>query len=108
MFVFQVSNNRVFNAPGVNVSFFPAPILTEIIPRSGTIHGTTMITIIGENFLYDYHLFCKFGSKTVIVKADYVSDSELHCKVRPSYDLHIGAVEVYLTNMDEQFYSDRR
>lgn len=94
-------------------TYYDAFVL-DILPRFGSDHGNTSISAVGFGFANTTELSCKFGSKDkplkcnfkeCIVKAEFISDTEVICPSYSWFDMvyertgeHIGsegfAVEV--------------
>ena len=69
-------------SPAVPFLYYESPEVIDMTPRSGAPDASTPVTINGTNFFVGAsELACRFGD--VVVSAQRVSDSVLHCTAPP-------------------------
>ena len=79
---------------------YPREVVTGILPSTGDVTGSMLLTLQGVNFLPDHgQLSCRFA-KRLVVPGEYVSSTAMHC-VTPIHEAQLVTVEV--ANNGQQF-----
>ncbi len=71
-------NSRCTISKSSSFTYTAALSITSLNPTHGPVNGLTPILVKGTNFLNTTKLACSF--EDIIVKASFVSSTELHCK----------------------------
>ena len=80
--------------------FYKPPYLFDINPREGPIQGGTRVIAVGSNFRDTGEATCKFNE--TVVKAKFLSTSELECISPPSEKAGFVPLSV---SMEQDLYS---
>ena len=95
-----VSNNGQDYAPTqLHFRFGTTAMLTSVSPRSGPIHGGTLVVVTGVDFFNVPNFVCRFGDQ--VVPAQWISGTMAQC-VTPSTILQ-GDVRLTMSNNGQRF-----
>ena len=76
----------------------------SVSPRSGSMYGGTMVTVIGNNFINSTNLMCKFDN--MVAHASFLTTKKVQCKT-PSMNFKAkSAVTVTNNGIDFEEYGD--
>ena len=98
-------NNKDFTLTPHIFNYFLPPVVSNVYPATGPIHGNSMVSVYGENFAKhtNTEIFCKFGDNEVA--ASFVSSNLITCVSPPSTDLLSRAVALSVSTNSGINYS---
>eukprot|EP00698_Gefionella_okellyi_P014432 TRINITY_DN4005_c0_g1_i5.p1 TRINITY_DN4005_c0_g1~~TRINITY_DN4005_c0_g1_i5.p1 ORF type:complete len:1114 (+),score=261.18 TRINITY_DN4005_c0_g1_i5:484-3825(+) len=94
----EISNNGAdWTGYALRYAYVDTTHVTALMPTSGPVSGSTLVTVTGSTFLSTVTMYCQFGSSLSSV-ATYVTASRLLC-LSPQHGIAMVAVEVSVNNV---------
>lgn len=93
-------NGVDFADHGLRFMYYAPVDVTRLFPGVGSVHGGTVVTVVGRNFLPSEGLSCRFGSFSAS-PAEFLSSELIRCTAPPSSE---GPTKVAVTasnNLEE-------
>ena len=95
----RVSSNGVdYSASNATYEYVDAHHVHDVLPRSGSVNGGTLLNVSGIGFKNTSALFCRFGSLPP-VEGVYISTKRVQC-ISPMHQIGSVSIEVTTNGVD--------
>jgi hypothetical protein len=96
-------NGQQFHGQESQFDFYSPPTVLSMSPSSGTVHGNTLVTIVGHGFRHAFNHMCQWGNLTTNVSE--LNSTHIIC---PTPQTRAGLSLVEVTLNGQQFTADMR